>query len=850
MSSLTPSILAVFIQLGLGLVVFQANAKRRSNQCFLLLSITITWWLLAVYLGVISQRTGVIELCMRQAHVAGVVYLAVLNVLRLSIRHREDSWPGLLHRSRIWLAFTVGIVVLCQTSVFLKGVQLPLLAGAAPIPIYGELIYVPWAHGFHISWGQVYSVYFLLAFSALIISYLRNLRETSGGDRAELGFILIGAVFGVACAVLLTFVLGFFIGREHSIWLAPFRVVFITLVMAYGIATRKIMEVGTLLRRAISYALLTAYLLAVYALVWWLLVTALPSSPQSHSIAHVAAAIVIAIAMVPARGVSQRLAERLFIQSHQLDFRATVSKAAKILSSVKTLRDLLDTFAETVAEAVGTDRVFILLSDKLGFSQQYPAVGPGSHYRLELTRDQATIEQLESNREPIVLDELHRIRSTPQLQRVIRQLHSLQIALAMGIYARDQLAGILLLGVRKSGRIYGTVEQSALQVLCGQLAVAIENAELFTEVQNAKIYNETLLQSLTSGVIAVGTDERITVFNNEAGEICALNSDEMIDCKVDDLPEALREPLRMALQSGQSQVNHEMVLTSGDEALVIRASASIFHGEDRKVLGALMVLTDITSLKRLELQIRRSDRLASLGTLSAGMAHEIKNPLVSIKTFAQLLPERYQDSDFRETFSNLIGHEIERIDTLVNQLLRFARPAKPILKPMHVHEIVQKALQLVDHRMYQKQIKLTRLFDANVDTIRADPDQLEQVFLNFFINAMDAMKNGGELTVRTEIGSDEQWAAALNHVNGGDTHDVLRITIRDTGEGIRGEDLAHVFDPFFTTKDHGTGLGLSVVHGIIQEHGGQIEVESEPQKGTAFHILLPLVRFDREVAAA
>ncbi len=639
------------------------------------------------------------------------------------------------------------------------------------------------------------------------------------------------------------------IGRSW-LYLLHFELSFSACVIAYGIATQKIMDVGALLRRMISYGLLTAYLLALYALVWWLVVMALHSSPQSHSIAHVAAAIVIAIAMVPARGVSQRLAERLFIQSYQLDFRATVSKAAKILSSVTTLRDLLDTFAETVAEAWGTDRVFILLSDKLGFSQEYPAVESGSHYRLMLTRDQATIEQLESNREPIVLDELHRIRSTPQLQRVIRQLDSLQIALAIGIYARDQLAGILLLGVRNSGRIYGTVEQSALQVLCGQLAVAIENAELFTEVQNAKIYNETLLQSLTSGVIAVGTDERITVFNNEAGEICSLNSDEMIDCKIDDLPEALREPLRMALQSGQSQVNHEMVLTSGDEGLVIRASASIFHGEDRKVLGALMVLTDITSIKRLELQIRRSDRLASLGTLSAGMAHEIKNPLVSIKTFAQLLPERYQDSDFRETFSNLIGHEIERIDTLVNQLLRFARPAKPILKPMHVHEIVEKALQLVDHRMYQKQIKLTRLFDANVDTIRADPDQLEQVFLNFFINAMDAMKNGGELSVRTEIGSDEEWASALNQVNGGDTHEVLRITIRDTGEGIRNEDLAHVFDPFFTTKDHGTGLGLSVVHGIIQEHGGQIEVESEPQKGTAFHILLPLVRFDREVAAA
>src|SRR5207248_8021861 len=188
----------------------------------------------------------------------------------------------------------------------------------------------------------------------------------------------------------------------------------------------------------------------------------------------------------------------------------------------------------------------------------------GSRYRLQITRDQPTIRELESNREPIVIHELHRTHLTPRLHSMMRQLDSLQIAVAMGIFARDQLAGLMLLGPRKSGRIYGTVEQNALQVLCGQLAVAIENAELFTEVQNAKIYNETLLENLTSGVIAVGTDERITVFNNEAGEICALNSDEMIDCKIDDLPEALREPLRMALQSGQSQVNHEMVLTSGD----------------------------------------------------------------------------------------------------------------------------------------------------------------------------------------------------------------------------------------------------------------------------------------------
>jgi signal transduction histidine kinase len=316
-----------------------------------------------------------------------------------------------------------------------------------------------------------------------------------------------------------------------------------------------------------------------------------------------------------------------------------------------------------------------------------------------------------------------------------------------------------------------------------------------------------------------------------------------------ELPESLGRVLRETLQTGQGQVNHEVTLGSDSKEMIVRTSTSIFHDEDQQMLGALMVLTDITALKRLESQIRRSDRLASLGTLSAGMAHEIKNPLVSIKTFAQLLPERYQDSDFRETFSNLIGHEIDRIDSLVNQLLRFARPTKPLLKPMHVHEILEKSLSLLSHRLYQKEIKLTRSWQANVDTIRADADQLEQVFLNFFLNAMDAMKNGGELAVSTQVQTDERWVAALTRSNG-ESGEVLHITVRDTGEGIRKEDIAHVFDPFFTTKDYGTGLGLSVVHGIIQEHGGQIEVESEVQKGTAFHILLPLARFETKVAVA
>ncbi|MFN2542195.1 MAG: ATP-binding protein [Chthoniobacterales bacterium] len=839
-SAIVPTLGAVALQLILGLAVFHANPKRRLNQCFLLLSVAMVGWLASVHFALTATSATVAELSIRQASVAGALYVSMLNLLRLAVRDRDLSWRDILTRSRIWLIATAGVVILCQTSFFLKAATIPTPVGSAPpVALYGNGIFV-------------YIAFFVATIVALIVSTWRDLRNTTGGEHAELAFILIGGLTAMTFPVLLSFLLGLFIEPERLLWFAPFRVFFFSLVVAYGIATRKIMEVGLFFRRGLSYALLTAYLLALYGLVWWLVFSVFePQMPgAAKTLAHVVSAIVVAFAMAPARGVSQGLADKLFLGTRRLDFRSTMSEAASILKSVTTLQDLLGRFAKTIAGAVGTDKVFVLLPDHNAFSQQYPP--PSAELtkpNLVLRRDDPIIQYLEAYRETLVLDELHRMRQTPELEACEKQMASLQVAVAMGIFAREHLAGVMFLGSRLSGRIYGSIEQNALQVLCGQLAIAIDNAQLFTEVQNAKIYNEILLQNLTTGVIAVSAEDDITVFNNEAEQIIGVKAEELLNRSIDSLPASLRDMVRETLKSGQRQEGRELILPSGDHNAVVRASSSIFHGEQAVVLGALVVLTDITALKRLELQIRRSDRLASLGTLSAGMAHEIKNPLVSIKTFAQLLPERYQDSDFRDTFSNLIGHEIDRIDSLVNQLLRFARPAKPVLKPMHVHDVLEKSLQLVGHRLYQKEIKLTRSWEADVDTIRADADQLEQVFLNFFLNAMDAMNRGGELRVVTEIHPATEWVAAISGTNG-DSHEVLRVTIRDDGEGIRKEDIPHVFDPFFTTKDYGTGLGLSVVHGIIQEHGGQIEVESELKQGTAFHILLPLVRFAREVAAA
>ncbi len=835
-SVVVPTLGAALLQITLGVVVFQANRHKRTNQCFLLLSVVIAGWLVSLYFAFTAQSTAEAAAAIRQASVAGIFYLAMLNLLRLSVRQNMQSWGDIIRSARIPLLLTTAVAVVCQTKFYLRGAELAHTKGYATAhPIYGHGIYL-------------YGAFFLLSIIWLIISYIRDIRETSGRENAELGFILAGGIAAVTFSLVFSFVLELFFSPSHLIWVAPGRVFLFSIVVAYGIATRKIMEVGAFMRRAVSYGLLALYLALIYAGIWWASERLLAEFGIHSALPHFLGALAVALSMTPARGVSKNFADKLFVNSRGLDFQATVSKAAGILSSVTTLRDLLDRFATTTAEAVGTDRSIILLPSKNGFTQPYAANESSS---LLLADNHPLIEYARTNREPIVLDELHRIRPTPELELVMAEMRRLKLAVVIGIFSRHHLAAVMLLGPRLSGRIYGRTEQNALQVLCGQLAIAIENAQLFTEVQNAKIYNETLLRNLTTGVVAADRNGQITVFNNEAEQITDLDSRDVLERPLRGLPAALGEVLQLTLESGQRQENQEVTLPSETRNVVVRVSSSIFHDEDGAMLGVLMVLTDITALKRLELQIRRSDRLASLGTLSAGMAHEIKNPLVSIKTFAQLLPERYQDSDFRETFSNLIGHEIDRIDSLVNQLLRFARPTKPLLKSTNAHTILEKSLQLVGHRLYQKDIKLTRQWGAGVDTIRADADQLEQVFLNFFINAMDAMKRGGELVVSTEVRKGPDWLTEIASANGdGHSEEGLRITIRDNGEGIRPENLAHVFDPFFTTKDYGTGLGLSVVHGIVQEHGGQIEVESELHKGTAFHILLPMVRFDEQEVAA
>jgi signal transduction histidine kinase len=227
--------------------------------------------------------------------------------------------------------------------------------------------------------------------------------------------------------------------------------------------------------------------------------------------------------------------------------------------------------------------------------------------------------------------------------------------------------------------------------------------------------------------------------------------------------------------------------------------------------------------KRLEEELRRSDRLKAVATLAAGMAHEIKNPLTSIKTFTEYLGERKDDPEFLLKFKKIVGSEVDKINNIVHQLLDFAKPSPLKLRKCNIHQLLDETLALLSNELLKHKIKLTKEYNTQNPEFLADPNQLKQAFLNIILNAIEAMPSGGTLTIAINQAENE-----------------LIISIKDTGYGIPKKDLPHIFDPFYTTTEEGTGLGLSITYGIIKEHNGSIEVESKVESGSEFRVIFKL----------
>lgn len=345
-----------------------------------------------------------------------------------------------------------------------------------------------------------------------------------------------------------------------------------------------------------------------------------------------------------------------------------------------------------------------------------------------------------------------------------------------------------------------------------------------SSLSRMKAFSDSLVENMPMGLVAVDQEERIIAFNQTAESILRRLTGDALGKKAEDvLPETCGELLR-DLEAGSGILQKEVECFVEKDAVVpLEVIAASLKDQEEGFLGYVFLFRDMTEIRHLKREIERSQRLASIGSLAAGVAHEIRNPLSSIKGFATYFRERYRENQEDSRTADIMVKEVDRLNRVIGQLLDYSRPLEIKLESRPMEPLILHALKVIEGQARDRGIAIKTDLSGQAPEVLVDPDKIEQVLLNLYLNAIGAMEKGGVLSV------------ALR----GEPGRRIGIIISDTGTGIRKEDLPRIFDPYFTTKPTGTGLGLAIVHKIVEAHDGEIRMESEPGKGTTVSVILP-----------
>jgi len=350
--------------------------------------------------------------------------------------------------------------------------------------------------------------------------------------------------------------------------------------------------------------------------------------------------------------------------------------------------------------------------------------------------------------------------------------------------------------------------------------------------------NEHIIESMTGGVITINMKGIIATFNRSAEVILGYNSGEVVGKSVfdifpensrnQDLSRIITDTLEKQLTSSSREI---VIFSRSGKKVPIGITTSLLRDKKNTFLGIVVTFKDLGQIKHLEEQMRRADRLAAVGSLAAGIAHEIRNPLGSVKGLVQLLQEELKDNEQKKSYAEVIVKEVDRLNKVVEELLSFARPEDSELESrfcqVNINDVIEQTLLLAAHDTKKERVQIQKQFSENLPDISADAKKLQQAFLNIVFNAFAAMENGGTLTIETAYKEDTK---------------AVQVSFVDTVVGMPQEIVDKIFDPFFTAKEGGTGLGLTITHQIISSHGGKIDVKSEQGQGTTFIISFPVKR--------
>ena len=685
-------------------------------------------------------------------------------------------------------------------------------------------------------------VHFVLGLIASSVLLVRTwIRAKQAVVRQQIKWVVWGTVLGVAPFTVL-YGIGYLLGAETDRWLtdaAVLPLILIPLSFGYSVIRYRLMDVELVVRRVFVYALTTLAIALMIGSVVSLAGLYALGGDEGFSSGEITLRVVVAIIAMaaivmvaaPVKAFLQEWIDRLFY-GERYDMRNSLLDFGRTLSATTALEPLLDSLVIRLQEVLNLERVAIFIEDMTVSSGYRIARAEGLSSQVIVPPDFREMIRVRSAESGVVRAD--DVELNPDIAGFVRRALHYYVPCVV----RGRMVAVIGLGRSADGALLSSEDVQILRTVSGYVAVAIENSLLYQEQQERaaelkllKEFNESIIESINVGLVAVDLDGRVTRLNSALEHILDLRRDAAVGKKVEELFAAdFTDTLRQVLgRDGWRlpeirNIYKIHTATRGGRTLVLNIAIAPLQ-DAREQTGALVVLEDVTSRIQLEEQLQQREKLSSIGLLAAGVAHEVNTPLTGVSSYTQMLLGMLPENDPKHALLQKVRRQAERATNIVNNLLNFSRSGGATqFSDVDIGTVLDDTVQLLEPQLRRSQIEIVRDYDPEAPRVFGNSGKLQQVFTNLILNAQDANPNGGHVTLRTKR-------------NG---HATV-VEVQDDGIGIAPENVAKIYDPFYTTKGVGlgTGLGLAVSYGIVQEHSGHINVESTPGSGTTFRITLP-----------
>jgi two-component system, NtrC family, sensor kinase len=627
----------------------------------------------------------------------------------------------------------------------------------------------------------------------------------------------------------------------------------IPLTIAIAIVRYRLMDVDVIFRRGYAYTLATLCVLAGF----YSIVFSLGNMVQKNfkddpgNVGLITVMLIATFLFQPIRNWIQERLDRYFYRD-RYNYRRTLIEFARELNSETDLDHMLQSVADRLMQTLSIRHVAFFLADhqvgedeqgsgwrlrrSLGSSAR-PLLSPGS-LDLSFLDWQHSAPYIFFERTRYHLDAV--ARSWPPSMR--QTIADLDLNYYLPCTVRGRTIAYLGVSRTETGEFLSSDDIELLQTLSNYVGIATENANLYLslkqkvdEYERLKEFSENIVESINVGILAAGLDDRVESWNTQMERLSGIGRADAVGRTLAELfPPPLVEQFERV--RGEMRIHHldKFALDTKNGESIMNIAIAPLVARDMERIGRLVIFDDVTDRAELERRLVQADKLSSIGLLAAGVAHEVNTPLAVISTYAQMLAKQVSDDEQKSRMLEKIARQTFRASEIVNSLLNFSRTPTAELSDVQLNRVIQETLSLLEHQLKKAGIEVRTRLDSELGPVKGNPGKLQQVFLNLFMNARDAMELTGEGKSPRGI-----LEVTTRNNDGG-----VAIEVRDTGHGISPEHLSRIYDPFFTTKSakKGTGLGLSVTYGIIQEHGGAIEAVSRPGEGTCFHLAFPAIR--------